>query len=68
MRQLLEVKRQGVGRHLQLGGQVAGGQPRRARHHQRTEDPQAHLLGQGCEGSDNIGFLHESIIQRLLNY
>ena len=24
--------------------------------------------GQGCEGTDNIGFLHESIIQRLLNY
>src|SRR3989344_777834 len=66
--QLLEVERQRVGRNAQLLGQPAGREPLLARHHQGAEHPQAHFLGQGGEGSDDIGFLHGSIIQQKLKY
>src|SRR3989344_1318970 len=60
----------------QVGQQVVHGGKRGAvdqvaalaRHHQGAERPQAHFLGQGGEGSDDIGFLHGSIIQQKLKY
>ncbi|CAK9134857.1 unnamed protein product, partial [Ilex paraguariensis] len=63
MGQLLEVERQRVGCDTQLFGQGAGRKPRRAGDYQGAENAQARFMGQGRKRSDDLGFLHASIIQ-----
>jgi hypothetical protein len=49
MHQAFEVKRQGVGFHIHMGGQLPGGEPRGASLHQGPEYLQPRGLGQGGE-------------------
>ena len=67
MRQLLEVKGQRRGGHVQLRAQVTRGEAPGAGHHQGAEHTQAHRLGQGGEGFDNVLLFHCSTIIELLN-
>jgi hypothetical protein len=64
MSQLFEMKGQRIGRDIQLIGKDSGREPINTGNNKGTEHTQAHTLGQGGERSDNIGFVHKSIIQR----
>ncbi|MOA63134.1 hypothetical protein D3C78_1887570 [compost metagenome] len=68
MGQLLEMERQRIGGDAQLRGQGAGREAFGAGDHQRAEYAQPGFMGQRGEGTYGLGFLHEPIIQQLLNH
>ncbi|MNL21937.1 hypothetical protein D3C87_1432530 [compost metagenome] len=68
VRQFLQMEGERVSRHAKLIGQDAGGQAGKSGNHQGAEHAQALGMGQGIEGGDGLIFIHDSIIQRLLNH
>ena len=67
VRQLLQVEGERVAGHAELLGQHAGREAGQAGHDQRAEGAQALRMGEGAEGGDDMIFIHDSIIQLLLN-
>nr|CUV24545.1 protein of unknown function [Ralstonia solanacearum]CUV35106.1 protein of unknown function [Ralstonia solanacearum] len=65
MHQFLEVERQRRAGHVELLGDGAGRQSRRAGHHQHPEDPQTQAVSKSGEGTNGISFLHISNILKL---
>lgn len=66
--QFLQMEGQRVARDAELFGQHAGHEPGHAGHDQRAKGPQALGMGKGAQGGNGLIFVHDSIIQRLLNY
>jgi hypothetical protein len=58
-----QVEGQGVAGHVELVGEDAGCQPFGAGDHQGAEHAQPLGMGQGAEGGNGLGLVHDSIIQ-----
>ena len=61
---LFQMKRQRIGRNIKLFGECSGRESVGSRNDQSAEHPEAHFLGEGRKGFDNIDFFHETTIQR----
>lgn len=68
MRQLLQVEGQGIARDAELISQDARRETARAGNHECAKHAQTLGVGQGTEGENCLIFVHDSIVQHLLNY
>lgn len=67
VRKLLQVKGQCIAGNAKLIGHHAGCETAVARDHECSKHAQALGMSQGIEGGDSLIFIHDSIIQQLLN-
>lgn len=68
VRQLLQVEGQGIACDAELIGQDAGRETARASDHECAKHAKSLGVCQGTEGENCLIFIHDSIIQRSLNY